>query len=196
MTIVAGLGNLSLFSHFNLRNPAMINFTHIKYGVLVAIIAILFGGSMGLSFGCCEEDIKRILNSSAQEAMADKYEGDQAKADKVVKKSWVYMKRAHLHSQTMGVISIVFSFLVAWLAYPAKAQFAVSLLSGIGAMGYGLFWMLSGFLAPGMGSTVAAKESVGLIAQASGSAFFVAGLLLFGILVYRMFVTKNLTESS
>jgi hypothetical protein len=174
----------------------MINFTHIKYGVLVAIIAILFGGSMGLSFGCCEEDIKRILNSSAQEAMADKYEGDQAKADKVVKKSWVYMKRAHLHSQTMGVISIVFSFLVAWLAYPAKAQFAVSLLSGIGAMGYGLFWMLSGFLAPGMGSTVAAKESVGLIAQASGSAFFVAGLLLFGILVYRMFVTKNLTESS
>ncbi|MEK9629331.1 MAG: hypothetical protein VW455_09960 [Nitrospinota bacterium] len=43
----------------------MIKFTHIKYGVLVAIIAILYGGLMGLSFGCCEESIKRTLNSSA-----------------------------------------------------------------------------------------------------------------------------------
>ena len=173
----------------------MINFTHIKYGVLVAIIAILYGGLMGLSFGCCEESIKRTLNANAQEAMAGKYEGDQAKANKVVKKSWIYMKRAHLHSQTMGVISIAFSFLVAWLAYPAKTQVAISLLSGFGALGYGFFWMLSGYLAPGMGSTGSAKESVGLIAQASGGAFFVAGLLLFGILVYRMFMTKNLTKN-
>ena len=47
----------------------MINFTHIKYGVLVAVIAILYGGLMGLSFGSSEEDIKRTLNSSLQEAM-------------------------------------------------------------------------------------------------------------------------------
>ena len=171
----------------------MIDFTHIKYGILVAIIAILYGGLMGLSFGCCEEDIKRTLNSSAQEAMAGKYEGDQAKADKVVKKSWVYMKRAHLHSQTMGVISIAFSLLVAWLSFPARAQLGISLLSGLGSLGYGVFWMLSGFLAPGMGSTSAAKESVGLIAQASGGAFFVAGLSLFGLLAYRMF-GKTATE--
>lgn len=174
----------------------MINFTHIKYGVLLAVIAILYGGLMGLSFGCCEESIKKTLNSNAQEAMSTIYQGDQAKADKTVKKSWVYMKRAHLHSQTMGVISIAFSLLIAWLAYPAKAQLAISLLSGFGSLGYGLFWMLSGYLAPGMGSTGAAKESVGLIAQASGGAFFVSGLLLFSILVYRMFVVKNLTEES
>ncbi len=174
----------------------MIKFTHIKYGVLVAIVAILYGGMMGLSFGCCEESIKKTLNSNAQEAMTSVYKGDQAKADKIVKKSWVYMKRAHLHSQTMGVISIAFSFLVAWLAYPAKAQLAISLLSGVGSLGYGLFWMLSGYMAPGMGSTGAAKESVGLIAQASGGAFFVSGLLLFGILIYRMFVTKNLTQEN
>lgn len=106
------------------------------------------------------------------------------------------MKRAHLHSQTMGVISIAFSFLVAWLAYPAKAQLAISLFSGFGSLGYGLFWMFSGFMAPGMGSTGAAKESVGLIAQASGGAFFISGLLLFGILIYRMFVVKNITENN
>ena len=111
----------------------MINFTYIKYGVLVAIIAILYGGMMGLSFGCCEESIKKTLNIIAQEAMTAKYDGDQAKVDEIVKKSWTYMKSAYLHSQTMGVISIAFSLLVAWLAYPAKAQLAISLLSGFGS---------------------------------------------------------------
>ena len=157
------------------------------------MIAILFGGSMGLSFGCCEDDVKGILKSGAEKAMAGVYAGDQAKADKVVKKSWVYMKRAHLHSQTMGVISIAFSLLVAWLSFPARAQLGISLLSGLGSLGYGVFWMLSGYLAPGMGSTGAAKESVGLIAQASGGAFFVAGVSLFALLVYRMF-GKSATE--
>ena len=98
------------------------------------------------------------------------------------------MKRAHLHSQTMGFISISFSLLVAWLNFPARAQMGVSLLSGLGSLGYGFFWMVSGYLAPGMGSTGAAKESVGLIAQASGGAFFVAGVTLFGLVVYKMFI--------
>ena len=164
--------------------------------MLVAIIAILYGGMMGLSFGCCEESIKKTLNISAQEAIAANYDGDQAKANEIVKKSWTYMKRAHLHSQTMGVISIAFSLLVAWLSYPAKAQLAISLLSGFGSLGYGLFWMIAGYMAPGMGSTGAAKESIGLIAQASGGAFFVSGLLLFSILIYRIFIMKTLTEKN
>ena len=132
--------------------------------------------------------LKITLKADATEALSGVYKGDQAKADKVVKKSWVYMKRAHLHSQTMGVISIAFSLLVAWLNFPVRAQMVVSLLSGLGSLGYGFFWMVSGYLAPGMGSTGAAKESVGLIAQASGGSFFVAGVTLFGLFVYKMFI--------
>ena len=64
----------------------MIDFAHIKYGVLIAIISILFGGLMGLSFGCCEESIKMSLNSDANAALETKYQGDRAKLDKVVKK--------------------------------------------------------------------------------------------------------------
>jgi len=172
---------------------AMVNFSHVKYGILVAMMAILFGGLMGLSFGCCEDSIKNTLKASAQESLSGVYKGDQAKADKVVKKSWVYMKRAHLHSQTMGVISIAFSLLVVWLNFSAPAQMGVSLLSGLGSLGYGFFWMVSGYLAPGMGSTGAAKESVALIAQASGGAFFVAGVTLFGLVSYKMF-TKPAAE--
>ncbi len=164
------------------------DFSHIKYGVLVAMIAILFGGLLGLSFGCCEDSIKDIFKSSSEKALPGIYKGDQAEANKVVKKSWVYMKRAHLHSQTMGVISIAFSLLVAWLSFPARAQLGVSLLSGLGSLGYGIFWMLAGFLAPGMGSTGAAKESIALIAQVSGAAFFAAGVTLFCLIAYRMFI--------
>ena len=166
----------------------MIDFSHIKYGVLVAMIAILFGGVMGLSFGCCEDTIKGVFKVDAEDALSEVYQSDQAKAEKVIKKSWVYMKRAHLHSQTMGVISIAFSLLVAWLNFPVFAQLVVSLLSSLGSLGYGVFWLVAGFLAPGMGSTGAAKESVALIAQASGGAFFVAGLILFGLIAYKMFV--------
>ena len=174
----------------------MIEFTHIKYGVLVAMMSILFGGSMGLSFGCCEDNIKGIFKGNAEKALSGVYGGDQAKADEVVKKSWVYMKRAHLHSQTMGVISIAFSLLVAWLSFPARAQMGISLLSGLGSMGYGVFWLLAAFLAPGMGSTGAAKESIAVIAQASGAAFFIAGVSLFGLLAYRMFVKSGLENIS
>ena len=168
----------------------MLDFTHIKYGVLISMIAILFGGLMGLSFGCCEDSIKGSFKTSAAAVLNEKYGGAQEKADAVVKKSWVYMKRAHLHSQTMGVIAIAFSLLIAWLKFPARFQMGVSILSGLGSLGYGVFWLLAGAIAPGMGSTGAAKEAVGLVAQISGASFFLSALAVFGMLIYRMFVSR------
>ncbi|MEE9258427.1 MAG: hypothetical protein V3U37_02690 [Nitrospinaceae bacterium] len=114
--------------------------------------------------------------------------GKQELADKVINKSWVYLKRAHLHSQTMGVISIVFSLVAAGLSYPPRFQLGISLLSGFGSLGYGFFWLLSGALAPGMGSTGAAKESVELVALASAGSFFIAAVTVFGLLIHKMFV--------
>ena len=178
----------------------MIDFTHIKYGITIAMIAILFGASMGLSFGCCEGSIKATFNVDAQAVIKEKYDGDQGKLDKVVKKAWVYMKRAHLHSQTMGVIAIVFSLIAASLRFPPRLQFGISLLSGLGSLGYGSFWLFAGWLAPGMGGTGVAKETVGLLAQLSGGAFFASAVALFAVILIRMFksgsiqVTKTANE--
>jgi len=169
----------------------MLDFDHIKYGVIAAMLAILFGGTLGLTFGCCEHSIKDQLSSSAEAVLEDKYQGKPELAKKVIDKSWVYFKRAHLHSQTMGVISIVFSFLIASLHFRPKYQMGVSLLSGLGALGYGVFWLLSALLAPGMGSTGAAKKAVGIIAQLSGGSFFAAGVVLFALLVYRFFFRQK-----
>jgi hypothetical protein len=75
-------------------------------------------------------------------------------------------------------------------------QLGVSLLSGLGSLGYGVFWLLSGYLAPGMGSTGSAKEAVGLVAQASGGSFFVAGVVLFSVLIYKMFIEPGKNEKT
>ncbi len=163
-------------------------FENVKYGILAAVVAILFGGFLGLSFGCCENDIKGFLKSQAESVAQIKYAGDQDKIDKVVKKSWVYIKRAHLQSQTMGVIAIVFSLLAVFFNFDRLIQIGVSMLGGLGSLGYGVFWLEAAILAPSMGGTHQAKEAVGLIAQISGASFFVAGLSVFLMLVYKIFI--------
>jgi hypothetical protein len=168
-----------------------IDFSHIKYGIILAMIAILFGGSLGLSFGCCEHSLKDYLKNEAASVLETKYKGDQAKADKVSKKSWVYFKRAHFHSQTMGVITIVFAFIVAGLKLAPKIQMGVSILSGFGSLGYGIFWLMAGALAPSMGSTGVAKEAVGLIAQVSGASFFLSGVAVLGFVVYNLLIQTS-----
>lgn len=164
------------------------DFSHIKLGLALAMGSILFGGFMGLGFGCCEDFFKDKFKKDANSVLEEKYKNDQSKADRVSKKSWVYMKRAHLHSLTMGVISIVLSLIAAGLAFPPLLQAGISFMSGLGAIGYGVFWLLAGFLAPGMGSTEIAKETVGLLAQASTLSFMIAAIGLFCMFGYKVFI--------
>ena len=166
------------------------DFKHIRLGLAFAMLAILFGGLMGLGFGCCEDSFKNKFKEDATFVLKEKYNGDQNKADKVSAKSWVYMKRAHLHSQTMGVISIVLSLIAVGLAFPPLFQTYISLMSGLGSIGYGLFWLLAGFLAPSVGSTGIAKETVGLVGQISAGSFFIAVVGLFCMLGYKVFIQK------
>ena len=173
----------------------MLDFTHIRYGIAIALVAILFGGLLGLSFGCCEDSIKGNLRASADAVLDKHYSGDPNKAVKTVSKSWVYFKRAHLHSQTLGIMAIVFALLTTLLNFQPKFQLGISLLSGLGSLGYGVFWLLAALLAPGMGSTHAAKESVGLIAQLSGGAFFVSGVTVFGLILLKLFLQDRKTSS-
>ena len=167
------------------------DFSHIKVGLALAMLSILFGGLLGLSFGCCEDFYKDTFKENANSVLEEKYKNDQSKANKVTKKSWVYMKRAHLHSLTMGVISIVLSLIAAGLAFPPIIQTSIAFLSGLGSIGYGIFWLLAGFLAPSMGSTGTAKETVGLLAQASTLFFMIAAIGLFCMFTYRVFILKK-----
>jgi hypothetical protein len=141
-------------------------------GLTIAILTVLFGFAMGGIFGLNEDLIKDRLAGSAAAVTTTVYHGDPAGAEPVVAKSWEYMQRAHLHGIGTAAIGMILVMLLIGTA-PRTIR-VVSLALGAGALGYAVFWMAAGFLAPGLGSTGAAKESLRWLAVPS------AGALLLG----------------
>ena len=62
----------------------------VRWGVLFALLAVLFGFGMGALFGANEDAVKADLQERGDAALAEKYAGDSAKMNAVVKKSWAY----------------------------------------------------------------------------------------------------------
>lgn len=129
-------------------------------GFVLALCALLFGFGLGGAFGAAEDNIKGVLEADAAAVVATVYEGDQAKADAVVSKSWSYLKRAHMHAGGIGAAALAMLLLLAMLGPPTGATRLTALALGLGAVLYPLFWLLAGFKAPGLGSTGAAKDAL------------------------------------
>ncbi len=145
-------------------------------GAILALLAILFGFGLGAAFGAAEDSVKGRLRASADAVFDTVYAGDAQKRDAVVKKSWSYMKRAHLHGGAVGATALAAILLLASIGNPGLLERGVAIAFGAGALLYGLFWMLAAFKAPTLGSTGAAKEALGFIAIPG------AGLCLLGVL--------------
>lgn len=147
-----------------------------RFGVVLAIVTILFGYGLGGAFGANEEGLKAGLEGDARAALATAYGGDEAKLAKVTSKSWAYLKRAHLHAGALGTGALALCLLLGFCGRTdERLRLGVSVGLGVGGLGYGLFWLLAGFRAPGLGSTGAAKESLQWLAVPS------AGLCLLGV---------------
>lgn len=144
-------------------------------GVLLALLAIAFGFGLGGAFGAAEDLLKGQLAASADAVLDSVYAGDADAAKAVTGKSWTYFKRAHLHANALGTAALASILLLALLGTPDRIARGSSLLFGLGALVYGVFWLLAGIVAPGMGSTGAAKESLQWLAI-PGSGMCVLGL--------------------
>jgi len=147
----------------------------IAVGACLSLLAILFGFVLGGLFGSAESSIKKHLDDSGTAVLQTVYQGDVAAKDAVVKKSWEYLKRAHLHGGAIGSValgSIVALILLCHLKMLAKLS---ALALGLGALTYPLFWLLAGLAAPGLGSTEVAKESFSYVAIPG------AGLCILGL---------------
>jgi predicted transporter len=139
-------------------------------GILLALAAIAFGFGLGIAFGAAEHDLKDHLQGSAEAVLESVYAGDASKAEPVVKKSWSYFKRAHLHANALGTTALVASLLLALLGPPGLLARLSSFGLGFGALFYGAYWLIAGLLAPELGSTSAAKESLAWLAIPSAGA--------------------------
>ena len=144
-------------------------------GILLAMASIAFGFGLGIAFGAAEDDLKDHLHTSAQTVLESVYAGDEAKAQAVVKKSWTYFKRAHLHANGLGTSALAASLLLALLGPPGMIARLSSFAFGAGALFYSAYWLFAGLMAPELGSTSAAKESLSWLAIPSSGAC-VAGL--------------------
>ena len=143
-------------------------------GLAVAVFTVLFGFTMGGLFGLNEEIIKDRLAASASAVTATVYQGDAAAAEPVLVKSWEYMQRAHLHGGAIGTAATGLIVVMLLIGTRPRATRVLSLALGLGALGYSIFWMWAGFLAPGLGSTGAAKESLRWLAMPSAGAVMLA----------------------
>ncbi|MFQ5561306.1 MAG: hypothetical protein ACE5FU_12090 [Nitrospinota bacterium] len=161
----------------------------VKFGILFSLLTLLYGFALGGAFGAFEGAIKGHLKGSAEEVFETVYKSDSKKMEKISKKSWVYFKRAHLHANGLGVIALILSVFVA-LFFESKLKALAATLVGIGSLGYSSFWMFAGLMAPGMGSTGAAKESLKWLAVPS-AAFCTIGLAIVIVLVINSLFLKK-----
>lgn len=152
-------------------------------GLILAVATILFGQILGIVFGLNEDIIKSRLQSSAVEVRETIYSGDDAAIKPVLEKSWTYMKRAHLHAGAMGTTALALTVLVALLGSSPLVIRAIGLALGAGGLGYSIFWMWAGFLAPALGGTGAAKESLRWLAIPSSGAYLLATVAVLLILI-------------
>lgn len=135
-----------------------------RAGILLSLTAILLGFVLGGAFGGIEPTIKGRLAASADAVMTTAYGGDVVARDAVLAKSWTYLQRAHLHGGSIGTAALAaIAILLLTTRVGRIAQFS-AVAFGAGALIYATFWLVTGFSAPGMGSTGAAKKAFEWIA--------------------------------
>ena len=148
----------------------------VRWGLMLSILAIFAGFSLGGAFGAAEDSLQQFLHAQGEGVLATVYNGDTAQLDATVSKAWNYFLRAHMHAGGIGAAALSLNLLLAFLNTPIITRKLCSLALGVGALGYPLFWLLAGIMAPGLGSTGAAKDSLEWLAVPS------AGCLLLGVL--------------
>ena len=119
--------------------------------------------------------------ASASAVRETVYRADDAAIRSVLDKSWTYLKRAHLHAGGLGANTLALTLLACLLGGSPAVIRGIGLALGLGGLGYSAYWMGAGFLAPGLGGTSAAKESLAWLAIPSSGAVVVGTLAVAGL---------------
>jgi hypothetical protein len=167
-----------------------------RLGILLALLTLVYGFGLGIGFGAAEDWIKGHLKAEAGTVLATVYAGDEVAAKAVVSKSWVYMKRAHLHANGLGTSALALILLLCCLSGADRLRGLACVGLGAGALGYAAFWMFAGLRAPGLGSTGLAKESLAWLAIPSSGLCVLGLLVALGLFVRAAFVRRSGTRGA
>lgn len=144
-------------------------------GLLLALLTLLFGFGLGGMFGLREDAMKEGFRATAEATLAGQPDVE-ALADRIVGRSWSYMKRAHMHANGLGTSALALSILLALLPVGDRSKKLASLALGLGSLGYSAFWMLAAYRTPALAGPGPAKESLKWLATPSVALLFI-GLL-------------------
>lgn len=150
--------------------------SQIRIGLVLGLLTVLFGFGLGAIFGIAEDGIKAGMKKDAQAVFQEKYQNDEEKVSKTIDKSWVYIKRAHLHANGIGTTALVLMIILSALSVRFQHKQVIAIFLGLGGLLYSLFWLLAGLNAPAMGGTSAAKAHFEYVAIV-GSGLALLGLL-------------------
>ena len=177
-----------------MKDSIKMNLQQMKYGIVLALITLCYGFGLGGAFGAFEDNIKDHLKSEAKSVLSDVYKGDEGKMKKIASKSWVYFKRAHLHANGLGVIALGLILFLSFFEANNKIKTTAALCLGLGSLGYSTFWMFAGLIAPGMGSTGMAKESLKFLAIPSAGLCITGLAMVMALVVMSLFVNTDNPE--
>ncbi len=112
--------------------------TTVFLGICFSLVAVLLGFVMGGVFGAVEDSLKKSLDRSGTAVLESVYKSDIAAKDAVVKKSWEYFKRAHMHWSAISSAALVSILTLILVCQSTKTAQVTSILLGAGAFIYPL----------------------------------------------------------
>ncbi|RMH15914.1 MAG: hypothetical protein D6698_10495 [Gammaproteobacteria bacterium] len=158
----------------------------VRPGLYLAILTLLFGIFMGVSFGVNEDGYKHTIKAGI--AAHPEVHGKHAK--KHVGKIWRYAQRSHFHATGIGAFTLGLILLLALTDMKACFKRAAAVLIGLGGS-YPLAWFSMYRLSPSMGPHAAHEAWQTVLFTYVG----VGGLLL-GLLLLILHLLFGLFSSS
>jgi len=159
--------------------------------LLLAVLTLLLGQSMGIFFGLNEDLIKSHLSADATEVQNTIYQDNQVAMKAVLTKSWTYMPRAHLHAGGMGTTAVALILVLCVFGASRVVTTLISLALGESGLGYSIFWMWAGLRSPALEGTGAAEESLEWLAVPSSGGFVAAAIAVFVAVVAWMLAARR-----
>jgi hypothetical protein len=156
---------------FNLLEKNMgTNLTHIKFGLALVLLGLLFGISLGIAFGANEA---YFANYVAQGIAAHPGLHDTSSPEKI----WRYAQRAHFHATGIAAFSIGLVLLVAASTLKRQLKTIAAGLIGLGGL-YPLAWLSIFVLAPSIGRDAAHTHWVTELLTYVGTGGLLLGIVL------------------
>ena len=121
--------------------------SHIKAGLALVMLALLFGIGLGIFFGINEAYFEHYI---AQGIAANPALHDADSPEKI----WRYAQRAHFHANGIAAFSIGLLLLVSASSLKSSMKNISALLIGLGGL-YPLSWLSMFILAPSLGRDAA-----------------------------------------